>query len=201
VKEPAGWQLEMVFLDHGSVPKFGFFGQLYTRVFNRSFYRNSSQYSNTLMYSLPMPRLELEHWGVRGFPLISLGVLGGLMRPESSLLEKRFRRMVWQARASSKPLRQAISRVLLAHGIPPDEMRAEWGHRPRPDQSEWRQVACRLNILHPVPATIRQAVLEAAKANAASSLELTWLPFTPFDLEEIRDRVQSMPHAVGTIGT
>jgi hypothetical protein len=189
----------MVFLDHGSVPKFGYFGHLYTRVFNRSFYQNSSNYSRTLMYSLPMPRLELEHWGVRGPALMSLSVLGGLMRPESALLEKRFRRLVGQSRSSSKPMRQAITRVLLAHGIPSDELRAEWGHRPRPDQPEWRQVACRLNILHPVPATIRQAVLEAAKASATSSLELTWLPFTPFDLEEIRDRVQSMPHAVGAI--
>jgi hypothetical protein len=186
VKEANGWQLEMVFVDQGVVPKFGFFGRIYTRAFNKYFYRNTANFSRTLMYSLPMPRADLEHWGVQGGALVELELLGMFMRPEISMFEQRFRRVVGRSRTASKPMREAMVAHLLGHGVRREEMHAEWGSRPQHDKPELRQVACRMDVLRPLTVEVRQAVLDVARASATVSAELTWSPYTNFDLEEIR---------------
>jgi hypothetical protein len=186
VNEAKGWQLEMVFVDQGVVPKFGFFGRRYTKAFNKHFYRNTANFSRTLMYSLPMPRADLEHWGVQGGALIELEFLSMFMRPEIRMFEQRFRGVVGRARTASKSMREAMIAHLLAQGVRREEMYADWGSRPHHEKPELRQVACRLDVLRPVSAEVRQSVLEVARASATVSAELTWSPYTNFDLEEIR---------------
>ncbi len=186
VKESKGWQLEMVFVDQGVVPRFGFFGRLYTKAFNKHFYRDTANFSRTLMYSLPMPRADLEHWGVQGGALIELEFLSMFMRPEIRMYERRFRRLAGRARTASKPMREAVIAYLLAKGVRREEMYADWGSRPDHERPELRLVSCRLDVLRPVPQEVRQLVLEVARSSATVSTELTWSPYSSFDLEEIR---------------
>jgi hypothetical protein len=186
VKESKGWQLEMVFVDQGVVPRFGFFGRLYTKAFNKHFYRDTANFSRTLMYSLPMPRADLEHWGVQGSALIELEFLSMFMRPEIRMYEQRFRRLAGRARTASKPMREAVIAYLLGKGVRREELYADWGSRPHPDKPELRLVSCRLDVLRAVPPEVRQLVLEVARSSATISTELTWSPYSSFDLEEIR---------------
>lgn len=196
MKEANGWQLEMVFSDQGVVPKFGFFGRIYTRAFNKHFYRDAANFSRTLMYSLPMPRADLEHWGVQGAALVELEFLGMFMRPEMNYYERRFRKLVGQSRSLSKPMREAIIARLLTQGLRHEDMHIEWGSRPQFDKPELRQVLCRLDVLRPLSIELRQAVLDVARASATLSAELTWSPYTSFDLEEIRAERASLRSTV-----
>ena len=196
MKDAKGWQLEMVFSDQGVVPKFGFFGRRYTRAFNKHFYRDAANFSRTLMYSLPMPRSDLEHWGVQGAALMELEFLAMLMRPEMNMFERRFRRLVGRARSLSKPMREAMVKHLLKHGVRAEEMQVEWGNRPQFDRPELRQVLCRLDVLRPLTPELRQAVMEVARSSATISAELTWSPYTTFDLEEIRAERSSLRFTV-----
>lgn len=185
VKDAPAWQLEFVFTEI-TARKFGVFGRLYNHRFQRHLYRNAATASRTLVYSLPLTREGLQRWGMSGFPVVELDILGMLMRPELRRFETEFRALVRRTRTRSKAAVQAVFESLASHGVKREELTIDWNGEPHPKIADARQVACQINVLRPLPPAALEEALRVASEHIQDRCELSWSALSVFDLETLR---------------
>jgi hypothetical protein len=190
------WQLEFVFYEM-SVRKYGVFGRLYNRRFQHHLYRShSSMASRTLVYSLPLTREGLETWGMSGWSVMELGVLGILMRPELRRFDLQYRDLVRRVRSRSQPAFQAVLDILSGHGVERHDIKLDWKSRSHPKLPNARQVSCQISALCPLPPEVREVALQAAIGAVQDRCELSWAALTVFDIGTLRvERLAHLPTA------
>ncbi len=179
------WQLEMVF-PALMARKFGVFGRWYNRRFRRHIYRSAGHESRNFGYSLPLTRDGLHDWGMSGWPVLELELLGALMRPEMRRFDRQFRGLVRQARARTKPALEVAFRVLADAGVRADQVTEAWHGAPHPERHDTRQVLCQVSVLRSLAHGAREAFTEALLAGLQDRVVLQWVPLSTFDLDILR---------------
>jgi hypothetical protein len=192
VMDAPAWQLEFVFYEM-SVRKYGIFGRFYNHRFQHHLYRShSSMASRTLVYSLPLTREGLETWGMSGWAVMELGVLGMLMRPELRRFDLQYRDLVRHVRSRSQLAFQVVLDVLAQHGVDRDDIKLDWKSRSHPTIPNARQVSCQISALCPLSPEVREIALDAATAAVKDRCELSWGPLSVFDIGTLR--VERLAH-------
>ena len=185
MKEAPAWQLEVVF-PALTARKFGLFGRWYNARFQRYIYRSAAHVSRTFTYSLPLTREGLHDWGMSGFPVVELELLGVMMRPELRRFDRRFRDLIRRARSRSKPALEQACQVLAEAGVRADQITVAWHGVPHPERDESRQVFCQVSVLRPIAPSVREAFTVVLVSGLQDRVILEWVPLSTFDLDILR---------------
>jgi hypothetical protein len=200
VMDAPAWQLEFVF-NEMSVRKYGIFGRFYNHRFQRHLYRtNASTAPRTLVYSLPLTSEGLETWGMSGWPVLELGVLGMLMRPELRRFDLQYRDLVRRVRTRAQPAFRAVLEVLSVHEVERENIKMEWKSRSHPEIANARLVSCQISVLCPISSEVRETALSVAMRSVKDRCELSWSALSLFDIGNLRvERLAHLPSSeVGT---
>lgn len=191
VRDAPAWQLELIF-PALTARKFALFGHLYNKRFQRYIYRSATHVSRTFSYSLPLTRDGLHDWGMSGYPVLELELLGALMRPEMRRFDRRFRGLIRQARTRTRPALEHAFAVLAEAGMRADQVTLAWHGVPHPARDETRQVLCQVSILRPIAPSLREEFTQRLVSSMRDRVNLEWVPLSTFDLDILRSEQISL---------